>query len=206
MECSEKKLPWTFDAAWGADKTSQIMDILEKYEMSATFFLVGFWIDKYPEKAKEIFERGFLLGNHSANHLHMNKLSAEDMAREIETTNAKLKEITNEDTVFFRAPFGEYNNTLIEVLKKKNMLCMQWDVDSLDWKGLTGAQIAERILSRVKNGSIILCHNNSDYILQALPLVLLGLKNKGYKSVKLNELVLREDYYIDNNGRQHKNK
>jgi len=136
----------------------------------------------------------------------MNKLSAEDMAREIETTNAKLKEITNEDTVFFRAPFGEYNNTLIEVLEEKNMLCVQWDVDSLDWKGLTGAQIAERILSRVKNGSIILCHNNSDYILQALPLVLLGLKNKGYKSVKLNELVLREDYYIDNNGRQHKNK
>ena len=135
----------------------------------------------------------------------MNKLSAEDMAREIETTNAKLKEITNEDTVF-RAPFGEYNNTLIEVLEEKNMLCVQWDVDSLDWKGLTGAQIAERILSRVKNGSIILCHNNSDYILQALPLVLLGLKNKGYKSVKLNELVLREDYYIDNNGRQHKNK
>lgn len=206
VECSEKKVALTFDAAWGSDKTSQIMDILEKYEMSATFFLVGFWIDKYPEKAKEIFERGFLLGNHSANHLHMNKLSAEDMAREIETTNAKLKEITNEDTVFFRAPFGEYNNTLIEVLEEKNMLCVQWDVDSLDWKGLTGAQIAERILSRVKNGSIILCHNNSDYILQALPLVLLGLKNKGYKSVKLNELVLREDYYIDNNGRQHKNK
>lgn len=206
VECAEKKVALTFDAAWGADKTSGIMDILEKYNMNGTFFLVGFWIDKYPEKAKEIFDRGFLLGNHSTNHLHMSKLSAQDVAKEISITSKKLEEITSKKTTYFRAPFGEYNNTILSYIENQNMYCAQWDVDSLDWKGLTGAQIAERILSKVREGSIILCHNNSDYILEALPLVLLGLKNKGYVSVRLDELILQKDYYIDNNGRQHTKK
>lgn len=206
VESQEKKVALTFDAAWGADKTSGIMDILEKYNMNATFFLVGFWIDKYPEKAKEIFDRGFLLGNHSTNHLHMSKLSAEDIAKEIETTNKKIEGITSQKTTYFRAPFGEYNNNLMDYIENKNMRCIQWDVDSLDWKGLTGSQIAERILSKVREGSIILCHNNSDYILEALPLVLLGLKNKGFVSVRLDGLILEKDFSIDNNGRQHTNK
>lgn len=203
VECAEKKVALTFDAAWGADKTSGIMDIMDQYNMKGTFFLVGFWIDKYPEKAKEIFDRGFLLGNHSTNHLHMSKLSAEDIAKEISITNKKIEGITSQKTTYFRAPFGEYNNTLLDYMEKENMYCIQWDVDSLDWKGLTGAQIADRILSKVKEGSIILCHNNSDYILEALPLVLLGLKNKGFVSVRLDELILEKDYYLDNNGRQH---
>ncbi len=206
VECAEKKVALTFDAAWGADKTSEIMNILDKYDMKGSFFLVGFWIDKYPEKAKEIFDRGFLLGNHSTNHLHMSKLSSAQVAKEIETTNKKLKEITSADTVYFRAPFGEYNNTLINYIESSGMYCIQWDIDSLDWKGLTGAQIADRILPRVKAGSIILCHNNSDYILEALPLIILGLKNKGYISVRLDELIIKNDYYIDHNGRQYANK
>lgn len=202
VETSEKKVALSFDAAWGADKTSEIMDILEEYEMKATFFLVGFWIDKYPEKTKEIYDRGFLIGNHSTNHPHCNKLTKEDITKEIITTNQKIKQITGNNPKYFRAPFGEYNNTLLESIEELNMKCIQWDVDSLDWKGLSGAEIASRILPKVKNGSIILCHNNSDHILEALPIVLLGLKNKGYTSVVMEELVIEGEYYIDNNGMQ----
>ncbi|HHU43564.1 MAG: polysaccharide deacetylase family protein [Bacillota bacterium] len=204
VECEENLVALSFDAAWGADKTTKIMDILDEYNMKATFFVVGFWIDKFPEKAKEIHERGFLLANHSTNHLHMNTLSPEEIKKEIETTNKKIYDITNEKTLYFRAPFGEYNNNLLDYIEQSNMYCIQWDVDSLDWKGLKGGQIADRVLAKVKKGSIVLFHNNSDYILEALPLVLMGLKNKKMTCVRMDELIIKDDYYIDNNGRQKK--
>ena len=76
-------------------------------------------------------------------------------------------------------------------------------MDSLDWKGLSGKEITERILNKAQSGSIILCHNNSDHIVDALPLILLGLKNKGLTSVRMDELTIEENYYVDNNGIQH---
>ena len=85
------------------------------------------------------------------------------------------------------------------------MIAVQWSVDSLDWKGLSAAQIADRVLAKVTDGSIILCHNNSDHIVEALPLILIGLENKGYKPVTMSELVYTENYSIDNNGIQYLN-
>ncbi len=203
VSTDSKNVALSFDAAWGGDKTVKILDILDTYEVKATFFLVGFWIDKYPDLVKEIYQRGHLLANHSTNHPHFNKLSAKEMRLEIESVNNKLFELTEVMPRHFRAPYGEYNNTLISTLTDLNMQCIQWDVDSLDWKGISAKEIAQRILTKAKSGSIILCHNNSDYIVEALPLVLLGLKNKGLTSVRMDELVYKENYYIDNNGIQH---
>ena len=193
----------SFDAAWGSDKTLKILDVLDEYEVKATFFLVGFWIDEYPDLVKEIHERGHLIGNHSENHLHANSLSKEDIDEEITSVNKKISEIVGYSPKYFRPPFGEYNNTLIEVLESKQMVGVQWDVDSLDWKGLSGGQIADRIVPKVKKGSIILCHNNSDHIVEALPIVLMGLKNKGISLVRMDELVFTENYTVDNQGIQH---
>ena len=203
VETQEKKVAISFDAAWGSDKTLKILDILDEYNAKATFFLVGFWIDSFPELVKEIADRGHLIGNHSKNHPHFNSLSKEEMRNEIRYVSDKVKELTGQDVIYFRAPFGEYNNTLMTVLEEEKMTGVQWSVDSLDWKGLSGGQIADRILSKVKNGSIILCHNNSDHILEALPLIFMGLDNKKLISVRMDELVLTENYYIDNNGTQH---
>ena len=84
------------------------------------------------------------------------------------------------------------------------MVGVQWTIDTLDWKGLSGAQIAERVLPKAKGGDIVLFHNNSDHVLDALPIVLEGLLNKGFKIVTLSELVMTENYKIDVNGVQHK--
>lgn len=205
VDCAENYVALSFDAAWGSDKTIQILDYLDQYNVKATFFLVGFWIDKYPDLVKEIHTRGHLIGNHSNTHPHFNSLPYEKMLLEIETTSKKLKDITGEDVKYFRAPFGEYNDTLISLLNEKGIKGVQWDVDSLDWKGISGKEITSRILSKAKKGSIILCHNNSDYILDALPLVLLGLNNKKLISVRMDELIIQKEYYIDNNGVQHQN-
>ncbi len=203
VENEEGKVGLSFDAAWGADKTEQILDLLDEYGMKATFFLVGFWVDKYPDLVKEIYDRGHLVANHSTNHPHFNELSESDMLLEVETTAEKITAITGEEVKYFRAPYGEYNDALIKLLQERDIKCIQWTVDSLDWKGLSGKEIAERILNKVQSGSIILCHNNSDHIVDALPLVLLGLKNKGLTSVRMDELTIEENYYVDNNGIQH---
>lgn len=202
VQTDSNKAALTFDAAWGSDKTAKILDILDEYGVRATFFLVGFWIEANPELTQEIASRGHCIGNHSEDHPHLPTMSKEKMASQIDSVNDRLEKLTGKRPVFFRPPFGDYNDALIGLLREKGMVGIQWDVDSLDWKGISGGQIAERILSRVKSGSIILCHNNSDHILEALPLVLLGLKNKGLTSVPLSELVMTENYSIDNSGTQ----
>jgi len=204
VKTEEKVVALTFDAAWGADKTEGILNILKEYDAKCTFFLVGFWIDKYEDKVKLIDNSGMLIGNHSNNHLKMSLLKEENIVKELEYVNKRLTEITGKSVKYFRAPFGDYNNLLVETVEKEGMFTIQWDVDSLDWKGLSANEIKDRVTSRVKNGSIVLFHNNSDNILEALPMILLNLKNQGYKFITLDELVYKENYYIDSNGVQHK--
>ena len=117
----------------------------------------------------------------------------------------KIKQITGKDVKLFRAPYGSYNNTMLELTNSMGIKTIQWDVDTLDWKGHRGSEICERVMSRVKNGSIILCHNNADNILDALPMMLERLLNAGYEIVSVGELIMHEDYYIDNLGVQRKN-
>lgn len=205
VETEEKVVALTFDAAWGADKTRGIIELLEKYDADGTFFLVGFWIDKYPEETKLIAEKGLEIGNHSNNHLHMSKLQNDEIKKEIESVNIRLQELTGKTPKYFRPPFGEYDNKLLENVAALDMVGVQWSVDSLDWKGLSGEEIAKRVLSRVHNGAIILFHNNSDHVLDALPIILPKLKADGYKCVSIDELVMTENYIIDNQGVQHRN-
>ena len=205
VETDEKVVALTFDAAWGADKTRGIIELLEKYDADGTFFLVGFWIDKYPEETKLIAEKGLEIGNHSNNHLHMSKLQNDEIKKEIESVNVRLQELTGKTPKYFRPPFGEYDNKLLENVAALDMVGVQWSVDSLDWKGLSGEEIAKRVLSRVHNGAIILFHNNSDHVLDALPIILPKLKADGYKCVSIDELVMTENYIIDNRGVQHRN-
>lgn len=192
----------TFDAAWGADKTKGIMDELEKNGFKGTFFLTGFWVDDYPDLVKEIMDRGHLVASHSENHKHLSDLDKEGLIYEIDSVSKKIKGITGEEPKFFRAPFGEYDNQLIGELDKRNIKCIQWSIDSLDWKGISAKEITERVVNKIKKGDIVLFHNNSDNILEALPLILMSLKNKGLNAVRIDELAFENDYYIDGNGVQ----
>lgn len=192
----------SFDAAWGADKTEKIMSICKEYNVNATFFLVGFWVEDYPEIAKKIAENGFEIGTHSNTHPNMAKISAEKQKLELETSLNIIKKNTGVDAKLFRPPFGAYNDSLISTAESLGLTTIQWDVDSLDWKGLSAMEITNRVLNGVRNGSIILCHNNSDHILDALPIMLDRLQKKGYMVSCVGDLILKGDYVIDNNGMQ----
>ena len=205
VETEEKQVAISFDAAWGADKTQGIIDILEEFDCTATFFLVGFWVDDYTDMVKAIDDAGLEIGTHSNTHPDMVKLVKATMKSELETSISKIKAVTGKDVSLFRAPFGSYNNDLLDTAESLNLKTIQWDVDSLDWKGLSASEIANRVLGSVKNGSIILMHNNSDNVLDGLRLILNKLKIQGYKVTSISELIYQDDYTIDRNGVQHKN-
>ena len=193
----------TFDAAWGADKTQGIIDTMKKYDAKGTFFLVGFWLDKFEKETKAIAEAGFDIGNHSRNHLNMPKLSDDEIRAEIEYVNDRVNELTGIKPTYFRAPFGDYSDRLMSAIEELDMVGVQWSIDSLDWKGLSAKEIFNRVVPKAKSGDIVLFHNNSDHVLDALPLVLSALKEQGFEFVTLSELVATEGYTIDNNGIQH---
>ena len=199
----EKKIALSFDASWGADKTKQIVDMLVANNMKATFFLVGFWINKYPDLVKYIYANGMEIGNHSHNHLKMSMLNADDIAKELNYVQDGVYKLTGKKPVYFRPPYGDYNDRLITETLKLGLFPVQWSIDSLDWKGLSGGEIASRVTPKLKPGSIILCHNNSDHILEALPLIMQAIKVGGYRAVNMSELVYTKNYTIDTNGLQH---
>ncbi len=205
VDTEEKQVAISFDAAWGADKTQEIIDICKEYNVTATFFLVGFWVDKYPEMVKAIDEAGLEIGTHSNTHPDMVKLDYDTMKKELTTSMEKITEITGKDVKVFRPPYGSYNNTLIKVCDELGLSVIQWDVDSLDWKGLSASEITNRVMQKAKNGSIILMHNNADHVTDALRLSLDWLINKGYKVTSVGELIYTENFSIDSNGVQHKN-
>ena len=202
VETKEKKVALTFDAAWGSDKTLKIVDTLTNAGVKGTFFLVGFWIDENEEKVKQISDAGFDIGTHSNTHPKMSSLSQTKMSEELEISVSKITKITGGPVKFFRAPFGDYSDVVLNTASGLGLKPIQWDVDTLDWKGLSGVEIFNRVKSNVKNGSIILCHNNSDHILEALPMIISYLKDEGYQMVKLSELVYESNYIVDNNGLQ----
>ena len=127
------------------------------------------------------------------------------MRAQSEDCNKKIEAAGAPRPILFRPPYGDYNNCVVETTNELGMHCIQWDVDSLDWKGLTAEQILTRVKSGVKNGSIILFHNNSDHIVDALPVIIQGLKDKGLKLVTVEELIYYENYYVDHTGKQIKN-
>lgn len=205
VDTHEKKVALSFDTAWGGDKTQGILDILKEYDVDATFFMVGFWVEDYPELVEAIDKQGIEIGTHSNTHADFVKLTEDQMRLELTTSINHIKNVTGKDVELFRAPYGSYNNTMLNLTESMGLKTIQWDVDTLDWKGLSGLEICERVMSRVKNGSIILCHNNADNVLEALPMMLERLLNAGYEVVAVGDLIYDNDYYIDNLGIQRKN-
>ena len=205
VQREDKKISISFDCAWGTEYTQKILDELERNDIKCTFFAVEFWVEKNPEFAKKIVEAGHELGTHSRTHSYMSKLSEKQIKDELTTSISAIERITGHRTNLFRAPYGDYNNLLIDTAKSMGLYTIQWDVDSLDWKNLSATEIALRITNGVKSGSIILCHNNGLHTAEALPMIFSTLKNRGYKFVPIGELIYKENYTIDGTGKQHPN-
>lgn len=203
VDCEDKKVALSFDAAWGNDDTETLINILKEYDAKATFFVVGAWVDKYPESVKQLSDAGHQIMNHSNTHPYMTKIDSTQKIDELSTCNRKIFEITGVTPTLFRAPYGDYDNATLEATENLGMYTIQWDVDSLDWKdNATPDSIYQRVTSKVNNGSIVLFHNDADHTPAALPKILETLKNDGYEFVFIDELIYKDNFEIKNDGTQ----
>ena len=204
VQTEEPKIALTFDAAWGNDDTKKIMEILKKHDVKVTFFMTGGWVEAYPDDVKMILAEGHDLGNHSQNHKNMSQISDSEKENEIMSVHDKVKELTGYDMFLFRPPYGDYDSKLIHVARKCNYYAIQWDVDSLDWKDYGVESIIKTVTQNehLGNGSIILCHNGAKYTAQALETLITTLKDAGYEFVPVSELIYRDHYHMDHEGRQ----
>lgn len=202
VQTEENAVSLTMNCAWNADDIDSILDTLNKCNVKITFFIVGDWADKYPEAVKKISENGHEIGNHSNTHPHVNKLNIDKNCEEITKCSEKLKNITGKEVNLYRCPYGEYNNTVINAANSLNYYSIQWSLDTLDYTGLTGNEMWNRLDRKLKKGDIILMHNGTKHTADSLELLIKNIQSKGLEIKKVSDILYKDNYKINENGTQ----
>lgn len=202
VDTDEKKISLSFDVAWGTDNIDDILKVLKKHEVKATFFLVGSWVDDNKELVEKIHKEGHEIGNHSNTHANTKQLSEDAVVQEIELTSDKISNITGEKTTLFRPPFGDVDTKTLDICKSLGYQVVKWDVDSLDWKQLGPNHVIERVVKNSQPGSIVLFHANINNSATYLDSIITNLKKEDYKIVPVSEMLYKENFTIDSNGVQ----
>ena len=135
VERGDKKISLTFDVAWENSNTQELIDILDEYDARATFFVTGDWCDRYPEDVKAFSDAGHEIANHSDQHPHVSGINVNDLITDSRAASLKIEDITGKTPTLYRAPYGEYDNSLITTVQGMGMNVIQWDVEPLDIDG-----------------------------------------------------------------------
>lgn len=194
---SEKLVALTFDDGPNPPYTSQILDTLDRYNIQATFFLIGKNVTMYPETAREIVDRGHQVGNHTFSHADLLKLARNQLDNEIDATTKAIERATGVSPNVFRPPHGFRDPVVLEKAREHNLQVIQWSVMARDWKKPGAEVIADRVVQEVRNGSIILLHDgdgvnhSSDrsQTVTATELIIQRLQQQGYRFVTVSELL-----------------
>ena len=202
VQRDQKMVAISFDAAWGNEDTQQLIDIMNQYKVKATFFVVGDWVDRYPESVKALHDAGHEIMNHSNTHAHLPRLTAQQITDDLNACNDKIQAVTGVRPTLIRLPYGDYDDNSIRTIRAMGMEPIQWDVDSLDWKDLSAPDITKRVTSKVCPGSIVLFHNAAKHTPEALPGIIECLLQEGYTFVPISQIILSGNYTIDHTGRQ----
>ncbi|MED1203664.1 polysaccharide deacetylase family protein [Heyndrickxia acidicola] len=192
---TKREIALTFDDAPDNAFTPKILDILKSKGVKATFFVVGWRMEAYPEIVKRIVEDGHVLGNHTYSHANLPKLNDDSFQQQIMKTDNLIEKFTGFAPNIVRPPYGNITNKQIHWLGSQKKYVVNWNVDSLDWKGLTGEQVAANVLLHVHPGSIILQHSGTGKggdlsgTVNALPTIIDKLKSEGFELVTIPELL-----------------
>lgn len=198
---SDTKIALTFNCAWGNDDISQILGTLEKYNVRASFFVVGTWAEKYPESVAEICNAGHEIGSHSYNHGHYLKMSRSEIADDIAKCDSIIGAIAEKAVPLVRGGYGEYNNDVLSVCESTEHTYIQWSLDSLDYKAKSADEILKRVVSKVQCGDIILMHTGTSHTAEVLDSLLFELC-KNHDPVTVSELIYKDNFTIDPSGKQ----
>jgi len=191
------------NCAWGNEDIPELLSILSRYHIKATFFIVGDWCDKFPKSVRQISDAGHEIGSHSDTHADMTKLDDAGILREIRASREKLERVSGKAVTLFRTPSGAYNDRVVELIEQEGMIPIQWDLDSIDYKDPSPETMRERMLEKLRNGSIMLFHSGAKNTPAALPMVIEAVTAKGYRFVGVSELLHPPPYTVDYTGRQH---
>lgn len=206
VDREDKKISLTFDVNWAEnDYLYEILDLLDENNIKATFFIMGKWVI-YPEgnreKLVEIHKRGHEIGNHSYVHPDFKNIGKERIIEEVKKTEEIIEKEVGVKTNLFRFPSGSYSQESLSVIHGLQYKSIQWDVDSVDWKGASKEKEYKKVINNVKGGSILLYHNNGKYTVENLREIIPKLKLEGYEFVKISDIIYENSYEIDDNGKQ----
>ncbi|MGI6227035.1 MAG: polysaccharide deacetylase family protein [Peptococcales bacterium] len=191
----EAKVALSFDDGPDNDYTVKILDILKKHKVKATFFLIGKRCEMYPEIVERMVKEGHIIGNHTWSHPNIIKLSNAKALKELKDTEKILKKQAGYIPKLFRSPYGSLDREKVELFRDEGYKIISWNVDSLDWKGLSAAEVKTNILENMEQGSIILQHSAGGVgedlsgSVEALDDIIKVLKKDGYKFVTVDKLL-----------------
>jgi peptidoglycan/xylan/chitin deacetylase (PgdA/CDA1 family) len=199
----EKVVALTFDTAFGdADYTQQILDVLDKEGVKATFFVMGLWANENQDTTKDIAMAGNEIASHSMNHERYPDMAASEILTDASDAADLIFQLTGFDTKNIRMPYGAFDTESMSALESEGYTPIKWSIDSKDWSLNDAGKIEDRVLSQVKSGDIIMFQNNMAATPEALEAIILGLREEGYKIVTLSEMMLGEGSFVDSQGTQ----
>ncbi len=202
VETDKNELALGINCAWGNEDIPKILETLDQENVKATFFILGQWCEKYPESVRMIAQHGHEIASHGYSHDDMTAMGREELASQVQRGMDVLYGLCGSTPKLIRPPSGAYNDLVIETIEGLGYCPIQWDVDSLDWKGLSAVQIVERVAPKCRKGSIILLHSGAEHSADALPELLSRIRERGFSFVPVGELIYQEGYTIDATGRQ----
>jgi len=195
VRTDHKMIAFTFDDGPDKVQTIQILDLLEKYEAKATFFVIGNRVMKYPEIVKRIVQEGHEVANHTYNHVYFKSpSSARIVQQEIERTEREIYQATGKKSSLFRPPGGLYDDTIVRVSNRLGLVPVMWSwhQDTRDWDKPGVRKIVDKVIRNARNGDIVLFHDHvqgKSQTIEALGIILPELRARGYRFVTVSELI-----------------
>lgn len=194
IDKSKKMIALTFDDGPNYN-TSKVIDVLNKYDIRATFFVLGSRAINNKDILKKMADSGMEIGNHTYNHLLLTKYDENKIRSEIEDTSEVIYSATKKRPKLLRPSYGSVNN---KIKKVANMPIIIWDIDTLDWKYHNSKRITSRVVNKVRDGDIILMHDIYSASLNALSNIIPILQDNGYEFVTIDELFYYKGISLEN--------
>jgi len=184
-----KAVALTVNVDWGNEELVQMLDVLDQHGVKATFFLTGRWAKLFPELAREIAARGHEIGNHGLSHAHPTQLGRDALVELIQGNVPVLREAAGVEPVpLFAPPYGEQDARVVRTAAELGHWTTLWTLDTIDWQEPPPETIVERVVPRARDGAIVLMHPKPQTV-AALPRIIAGLREKGYRLVPLWQMM-----------------
>lgn len=184
----KKVVALTVNVDWGEEFIPDMLKEFKKNDAHVTFFVTGNWAKKHPDLLKQMSQAGHSIQNHGYKHLHFNQLSREQARDQIKQAEDIIYKTIGKRSKYFASPYGEHNDQLVDNVADMNYEFIMWSADTIDWQRPAPEVIVQRVMKRVHNDAIVLMHP-TDPTVKALPEMLGGLKEQGYKMITIDEML-----------------